>query len=92
MATLDEQRARTPGNSFAMDLDLVLRIFFPSDTITRNIPFDVLPLWLVERRHGATVSREKSVQAFPPIFLQSCKTKAGTESLGLRLLKDSVAV
>ena len=35
---------------------------------------------------GATVSREKSVQAFPPIFLQSCETKSGTESLGSRLL------
>ena len=34
---------------------------------------------------GATVSREKSVQAFPPIFLQSCETQSGTESLGSRL-------
>ena len=36
---------------------------------------------------GATVSREKSVQAFPPIFLQSCETQSGTESLGSRLIQ-----
>ena len=30
-------------------------------------------------------SREKSFQALPPIFLQSCETKSGTESLGSRL-------
>ena len=35
---------------------------------------------------GATVSREKSFQALPPIFLQSCETKSGTESLGSRLV------
>ena len=34
---------------------------------------------------GATVSRAKSFQALPPIFLQSCETKSGTESLGSRL-------
>ena len=37
---------------------------------------------------GATVSREKSVQAFPPIFLQSCETQSGTESLGSRLVEE----
>ena len=41
-----------------------------------------------EIRHGATVSREKSFQALPPIFLQSCETKSGTESLGSRLLSS----
>ena len=35
--------------------------------------------------HGASVSREKSSQALPPIFLQSCETKSRTESLGTRL-------
>ena len=34
---------------------------------------------------GATVSREKSFQAFPLICLQSCKTKSGTERLGSKL-------
>ena len=33
-------------------------------------------------------SREKSLQAFPPIFLQSSETKSRTESLGSRLLKS----
>ena len=36
---------------------------------------------------GATVSREKSFQVLYPIFLQSCKTKSGMESLGSRLLQ-----
>ena len=34
---------------------------------------------------GLDVSPEKSFQAFPPIFLQSCKTKSGMKSLSLRL-------
>ena len=34
----------------------------------------------------ATVSRAKSFQDFIPIFLQSCKTKSGMESLGLGLV------
>ena len=36
-------------------------------------------------------SREKSIQAFPPIFLQSCETKSGPESLGSRLGGSGVA-
>ena len=39
-------------------------------------------------RNSPTVSREKSVQAFPPIFLQSRETKSGTESLGSRLVLE----
>ena len=91
VATLGEQRAHTPSNSIALDLVLTLASssLRPSAIHTNNnIPCDKLPSRMIDWCHSATISHEKSFQAFPLIFLQSCKTKSGTESLGLRLVSD----
>ena len=46
-----------------------------------SVVFSFRYLW----HHGVTVSHAKSSQAFLSIFLQSCKTKSGTEGFGSRL-------
>ena len=68
------------------------------ERITLALPCKATPhhvmTFRVFARYGcddsATVSSVKSSQALPPIFLQSCETKSGMESLGSRLNRHSL--
>ena len=88
-AALDEQEARTYASSqvtlsswmwsYTFSLALIV------GTINTNIPCDALPSHPVDDVTVHRITNAKLSPALPPIFLQSCETKSGMETLGLRL-------